>query len=160
MLNPIPKDKRKSKSDSENYRGIALSSFLGKILDWIILIENSDQLSTSDLQFGFESNSSTVQCTYTLLECVNYYSLMTPILTLFFLDASKAFDRVNYVKLFKCLLKRGVSPVTCRLLLKLYTKQKCRSCDKMLLQNLFGVAMESSRVLFFLQYYLVFTFMS
>ena len=36
----IPKNKHKSLNDSENYRGIALSSILGKIFDWIILLKD------------------------------------------------------------------------------------------------------------------------
>ena len=36
------------------------------------------------------------------------------------LDASKAFDRVNYCKLFNELLKRNSSPVLLRLLLYIY----------------------------------------
>ena len=37
VLVPILKDKRKSSSNSDNYRSIALSSIVGKILDKIIL---------------------------------------------------------------------------------------------------------------------------
>ena len=33
---PVPKDKRGSKSDSNNYRAIAISSILGKLFDSII----------------------------------------------------------------------------------------------------------------------------
>ena len=40
-----------------------------------------------------------------------------------FLDASKAFDRVEYVKLFSLLLKRGICPITVRLLLNMYVNQ-------------------------------------
>ena len=47
---PIPKNKRKSLNDSENYRGIALSSGLGKLFDWILLLSNKNVLSASDLQ--------------------------------------------------------------------------------------------------------------
>ena len=42
------------------------------------------------------------------------------------LDATKAFDRVNYCKLFKILLFRDVSPLICRLLLNMYTNQALR----------------------------------
>ena len=35
MVIPIPKNKNKSLSDSGNYRGIALSSILGKLFDII-----------------------------------------------------------------------------------------------------------------------------
>ena len=44
-LNLIPKNKRKSLSNSDNYRGIALSSILSKVLDWIIMNNNNDILS-------------------------------------------------------------------------------------------------------------------
>ncbi len=40
-----------------------------------------------------------------------------------FLNASKAFDRVRYYKLFKCLLKRNLSPGLLRLLALMYTQQ-------------------------------------
>ena len=39
------------------------------------------------------------------------------------LDASKAFDRVNYSRLFRKLLRRNISPAVLRVLLKLYTIQ-------------------------------------
>ena len=42
------------------------------------------------------------------------------------LDASKAFDRVNYCKLFATLLKRNISPIVLRLLLFMYTHQSLR----------------------------------
>ena len=45
----------------------------------------------------------------------NVYGLM--------LDASKAFYRLNYCKLFDILMKRGVCPTICRLLLYMYTDQ-------------------------------------
>ena len=41
-------------------------------------------------------------------------------------DASKAFDRVHYVKLFKLLFKREVCPVVLRFLIELCTNQKLR----------------------------------
>ena len=43
-----------------------------------------------------------------------------------FLDASKAFDRVNYVKLFNLLLERNMCPTVARFLAYMYTKQSCR----------------------------------
>ena len=40
------------------------------------------------------------------------------------LDASKAFDRVEYTKLFSLLVNRKLCPVVCRLLLYMYTNQR------------------------------------
>ena len=65
---PVPKDKRASKSDSNNYRAIAISSILGKIFDSIVMKEQYASLITDDLQFGFKENSSTIICTQLLIE--------------------------------------------------------------------------------------------
>ena len=42
------------------------------------------------------------------------------------LDASQAFDRVNYCKLFDVMLKRNVCSFTVRLLINMYTTQRLR----------------------------------
>ena len=42
------------------------------------------------------------------------------------LDASKAFDRVDYLKLFNLLLKKGMCPIVCRLIVMSYTNQSAR----------------------------------
>ena len=47
-------------------------------------------------------------------------------LTTKYVMSSKAFDRVNYCKLFNELLKRNISPVLLRLLLYMYTTQSLR----------------------------------
>ena len=59
MIFPIPKDKRKSLNDSENYRGITLSSILGKVLDHILMSKNEKAFSSCDLQFGFKKKMYT-----------------------------------------------------------------------------------------------------
>ena len=70
---PIPKDKRKSICDSNNYRGITLSSCIGKVLDHVLLNCNRKAFSTSNLQFGFKTNHSTFQCTFDVNEIIQYY---------------------------------------------------------------------------------------
>ena len=42
------------------------------------------------------------------------------------LDASRAFDQVQYVKLFRLPRKRGVCPLTCRFLAFMYTNQSLK----------------------------------
>jgi hypothetical protein len=70
----IPKDKRKSMNNSDNYRGIAMSSICGKILDWVLLCKLETPLQSSDLQFGFKAKHSTAPCTYVVNEVVQYYN--------------------------------------------------------------------------------------
>jgi len=120
---PIPKDKRKSLNNSENYRAITLSSVLGKILDRIIM--ETQMFNTSDYQFGYKKNASTTQCTFVVDECINYYVTNDSSVYCVLLDASKAFDRVHFVKLFNKLLKCGICPTVCRLLAFMYTNQAC-----------------------------------
>ena len=51
-----------STDHSSNYRGIALNSPLGKMLDHILLTNYKNVFQTSDRQFGFKAKHSTVQC--------------------------------------------------------------------------------------------------
>ncbi|CAL4174079.1 unnamed protein product [Meganyctiphanes norvegica] len=63
-------------------------------------------------------------CTFMALETIEYYKNNGSNVHALLLDASKAFDRVNYIKLFNKLLDRGMCPLTVRLLLNMYTTQK------------------------------------
>jgi len=63
---PIPKKINANCSDSENYRGIAMSSVFCKIFDNIVPDKFHDILVTFELQFGFKRNSSTNMCTMIL----------------------------------------------------------------------------------------------
>ena len=120
---PIPKNRRKSLSDSDNYRGIALNSVLEKVLDWVILNTCCAALKTTDYQFGFKPKHSTTQCTFVVKETIQYYVNDGSSLYVMLLDASKAFDRGNYVTLFNMLLRRGLCPLVRRLLAVEYTCQ-------------------------------------
>ncbi len=120
---PIPKYKRQSLCNSDNYRAITLGSIIGKILDWIILIKEDQSLSSSSLQFGFKGGTSTTQSTFILNETVSYYNFNHTNMYAEFLDARKAFDHVQYCKLFNELVNHNISPLALRLLLNMYTKQ-------------------------------------
>ena len=123
---PIPKNKLKCMNNSDNYRAIALSSILGKVMDKLILSKCSDVLHTLDMQFGFKKGHSTNHCTFVVNEVLQYYANNNSNTLVTLIDASKAFDRVNYVKLFKLLLSRKICPVYARFLLLMYTKHRCR----------------------------------
>ena len=123
---PIPKNRNVSLSDGNNYRSITLGSIICKIFDLIVLEKEGIKLDTSSLQFGYKEHSSTVHCTFTLLETISYYKSRGSNVYLTLLDATKAFDKVHYGKLFKLLIDRQVSPIILRLLFKMYVQQEMR----------------------------------
>ena len=121
---PLIKDTRGKKQCSDNYRALTIGTSMAKILDIIILNQQIHKLKTSNLQFGFKKKSSTTMCTFMALETIERYISKGSEVHVLLLDASKAFDRVDYIKLFDKLLDRGMCPLTLRLLMNMYTEQK------------------------------------
>ena len=121
---PLIKNSRGNKQSSDNYRSLTIGTGLAKLLDIVILNQQSEKLKTCDQQFGFKEKSSTTMCTFMALETIEHYKSNGGNVHTLLLDASKAFDRVDYIKLFDKLLARGMCPLTVRLLLSMYTKQK------------------------------------
>ena len=60
----------------------------------------------------------------TAQEVISHYNSNKSKVFTVLLDASKAFDRVNYITLFEKLLKRQMCPLVMRLLLQTYLEQK------------------------------------
>ena len=94
-------------------------------MDGILLVNCSrvHVFQTSDLQYGFKQRHSTNQCTFVVNEVIQYYSNNDSNVYMTLIDASKAFDRVQYVKLLKLLLSRNVCPVVARFVCVMYTTQ-------------------------------------
>ena len=90
-----------------------------------ILLEFSNSLATSSLQFGFKSSMSTTLCTGLVKNVVAHYmSRGSPVFACL-LDASKAFDLVEHSLLFQQLLDRKVPNFLVRFLLSRYSTQCC-----------------------------------
>ena len=121
---PIIKNNRKSKKDSGNYRLIAVSSLLLKLVDLIIIELFGDAFKVSNLQFGYQSNSSTILCSWTLRECINYFRNRGSPVYLCMLDLTKAFDMVRLDKLFTKLSNK-LPAMFVRLILYIYVNQQC-----------------------------------
>ena len=101
VLVPIVKDKTADISDKGNYRPIALASVISKVFEMALLVNLQKYLYSSDYQFGFKPKHSTDLCIYTLTEVIAFYKSQSSSVYVCFMDASKAFDRVNYWTLFK-----------------------------------------------------------
>ena len=122
-LVPLIKNKRGNKCNSNNYRAIAISSLLGKLFDIIILKEQYTSLSTDVLQVGFKPHSPTTICTSLLRDTIEYYNEHGSDCYLLLLDTSKAFNRVEYIKLFRTLRDRKMCLVVLRLIMNMYINQ-------------------------------------
>ena len=91
-----------------NYRPIALSSTISKVFENVILHRLEEYLWTTDNQFGFKAGHSTDLSVYALTEFIEYLKRRTTSVYVAFLDASKAFNKINHWVSFKKLLNRGV----------------------------------------------------
>ena len=136
---PIPKGKRPNITKSENFRGICLQSMFCKLLDHLIFLREKKTLVTSNLQFGFKPKLSASHATAVVTETVDYYLDRGGSVYTLALDASKAFDRVEYVKLFQHLIDRGVNPFYVRILLNMYLNQQIRVSFNNTMSNYFNV---------------------
>ncbi len=122
-LIPILKNKLGSIKDVGNYRPIAIASILSKIFERLILRRCEIYIYTSAHQFGFKKYLSTDLCILLLKETVRHYISSGSPVSLCFLDASKAFDRVNHWRLFDKLIMRRVPLFLVRILMFWYTSQ-------------------------------------
>ena len=139
-ISSLPKSLIADICDSDNYRGIALTSCINKIFDWAILIRYGVHLRTSDLQFAYKANHSTTMCSLTLKEVVKYYTSKGGQVFGGLVDATKAFDPIRFDKLFKLLIDRNIPNCVIRLLIDMYTRQKVRTVWASAYSDTFSVA--------------------
>ena len=123
-LVPVPKN-NKDASVSTNYRPIALSSTLSKVLEQLVLCKYSNIITSSHMQFGFKPGSSTSLCTGMVKKIVSRYIYNGSSVLGCFLDVSKVFDSVYHGILFKKLSDRGFPLAVVRFLLFWYSSQEC-----------------------------------
>ena len=98
MLVPVLKDKAGKLNSIDNYRPIPLLSIPSKVLERVLITRLDTFLLTSDNQFGVEKKHGTDRCIFALKEMVAKYVNQNSTVFMCFLDASKAFDRVNHGK--------------------------------------------------------------
>ena len=124
---PLVKCKTGDLSDVNNYRAIALSNSITKILESLLYNFIESYNTADEYQFGFKKSHSTAQCTHVLKEIVDYYRVKGSHVFACFIDFNKAFDLVDYWILFSKLIETNCS-ATCfaatRLLAYWYSNQQ------------------------------------
>ena len=82
-------------NNSNNYRPIALATILSKLFKSVIFLKCEMFLDTCPYQFGFKKGHNTDKCIYVLKELFKYFKSRSTSVTVTFLDASKAYDKLT-----------------------------------------------------------------
>ena len=122
-LVPIIKDKLGSITSSKNYRSIAISSLILKLIDWIFLMLFGVNFNLNDLQFAYQAGSSTTMCTWAVIETVDWFMKNGSEVFTCAMDMTKAFDLTLHSLLFKKMMKAGFSLIFLRLFVFIYINQ-------------------------------------
>ena len=106
-------------TEKDNYRPVAITSVASKLFELMLVGRIQKYLYTVSNQFGFKPKHGTDMCVFTLKQIVEYYTLRGSPVYICYIDASKAFDRINHLCLFKKLLNRHINILFVRILLVL-----------------------------------------
>lgn len=124
IIVPIVKDMKGELGSKDNYRPIALTTIMSKLFESVILNRYEGLLLSEDSQFGFKKKHSTELCVYTLKQIIEFYRSKGSSVYVCFMDASKAFDRVNHTLLFRKMLERNMPNAIVRILHVWYACQQ------------------------------------
>ena len=113
VLVPVIQDKAGKIYYTDNYRHIALASVISKLVEVIMLDIIEVHINTNPNQSGFKRKHGTDQCIYVLKEIIDLYRKLNGSVFVCFLDASKAFDRVNHTTLFKQFVQGAFQDTYC-----------------------------------------------
>ena len=92
---------------SNNYRPIAITTAISKLLELIIQHRIYDLMEISCSQLGSKAGHGWDMAIFSFVDCVKFYANAGFPLFTCSLVASKALDRVNHLKLFEKLRSRG-----------------------------------------------------
>ena len=118
------KFKSKDPADGNNYRPIAIATALSKVLEQVLLSPLARYMWTADSQFDFKRAHETEMAIFALKQRVDFYHNHDTPAYMCFLDAKKAFDRVNHGTLAKKLFDRIVPLHIVKLFIFWYREQE------------------------------------
>ena len=146
----VPLHKKGSFDDTNNYRGITLISCFAKLFTSVL----SNRLkqwakatdASSDAQFGFKANHSTIDAIFILKYLIDRQMQAKKRLYCAFIDLKKAFDSVSRTSLWFKMIKSGIDGKLFDIIRSMYENIKLRvkhvsslsdlfSCDVGLLQG-------------------------
>ena len=125
LILPLVKNKAGDLFDLNNYRAIAISPAISKLFEGVIVKYIKTDSDVENHQFGFKAGHSTSLRTGVLKRAVDYYTNRGCYVFACFVDYQKAFDTVNYWKLFLKLLNDGINNKIVKLLSIWHSQQVC-----------------------------------
>ena len=105
---PLLKKRNLDPKCKNNYRPIALATVISKLYEKMLLSRYSKYLKTKDNQFGFKKATGCELCVFTLRQVISHYTTERTPLYICYLDASKAFDNVDFSLLLNKIKDRGI----------------------------------------------------
>lgn len=138
----VPIYKKGDADDMNNYRGITLISCFAKLFTSILnnrlkAWQKENDVST-DAQFGFKPNHSTIDAIFILKYLIDKQLNKNRKLYCSFIDMKKAFDSVSRTALWYKLIKCGIDGKILKIIRSLYEKIKLRVKSLNSLSDLFN----------------------
>ena len=97
------------------------------MIDHWVLERCRDQINSSDSKYAFKAKHSTIHCVTVVKEVINYYNSNGSVVYGCMLDASKAYDHVNFGRLFSVLLKKKTPGIILRFIYNSYVNQRVKT---------------------------------
>jgi hypothetical protein len=110
ILSPLLKKPKLPRRIPSNYRGITIICVIGKVLELLLILRCGHLFRSrqNPLQRGFTQQISPIYAALIVMEIINEFKDNNSDLTVIFLDAEKAFDKVWHSGLFRRLILLGM----------------------------------------------------
>ena len=125
-VRPIIKNGAICKTISDNYRPIMNSSGFLKVFEYALLPCLTEHLKLSPHQFGFRSETGTIQAISVLKETINSYTEKRSSVHCAFIDMTKAFDKLNVNFLILKLKSKNLPKSVIKIIERMYLDTNVR----------------------------------